>query len=127
MTAIKKNWLEWTVFYASLALVLGVVGYLSYDWATARGGAPELFVTLGEPERRGGGHSVPVKVTNRGERTAEGVRVEVSLLTGAGAEERGEFTAAFVPRGSESEGWVHFKTDPRAGRLEARVLGYEKP
>jgi uncharacterized protein (TIGR02588 family) len=127
MTKVRKNWLEWTVFYTSLVLVLGVFGYLCYDWATAGRRAPVLEVTLGQPEPRGEGHAVAVKVKNHGEQTAEGVRVEVVLTKSAGPQERGDFTLPFVPRGSEAEGWVHFKSNPGEGRLEARILGYEKP
>ena len=41
--------------------------------------------------------------------------------------ERGDFTVAFLPRGGRREGWVAFRSDPRAGRLTARASGYEKP
>jgi uncharacterized protein (TIGR02588 family) len=40
---------------------------------------------------------------------------------------RGELTIAFLPRRATREGWVTFQQDPRAARLTARVLGYEKP
>jgi len=126
MTEIRKNWLEWAVFYLSLALVAGVVGYLAYEAATAGGREAELELRVGEPDRRGDGFVVPVRVVNRGGRTAEGVVVEVKLSHGGG-EERGEFVVAFVPRRSSREGFVNFKSDPAGGRLEARVLGYEKP
>ncbi|HZI17523.1 MAG TPA: hypothetical protein VEY09_02920 [Pyrinomonadaceae bacterium] len=126
MTAIRKNWLEWGVFAVSLALLAGVLGFLAYDAATGSSREAELEVSLGEPERRGAGFGVPVRVSNRGGQTAEGVHVEVVLRHGAG-EERGQFVVAFVPRGSSREGFVNFTTDPRGGSLDARVLGYEKP
>ena len=83
---------------------------------------------LGEPRRGGPGFLVPVTVFNRGGEAAEGVTVEV-VLEGAGSPEpeRGEFTVAFLPRRGTREGWVAFRNDPRAGRLTARALGYEKP
>ncbi len=90
----EKTWLEWAVFGVGLALVLGVLGYLAYDGATAAGGPPVI---------------------------------EVTLEAGGGEPERGEFTVAFLPRQGRREGWVAFGTDPRAGRLTPRVLGYEKP
>jgi uncharacterized protein (TIGR02588 family) len=126
MTKIKKNWFEWGVFFVSLALVVGVVGFLAYDAATAGAGEADLQLTLGEPERRGEGYAVPVRVSNRGGQTAEGVHVEVLLRHGDG-EERGQFVVAFVPRLSSREGFVAFRTDPRGGRMEARIVGYEKP
>lgn len=127
MTEIKKNRFEWTVFGLGLALVLCVVVYLAYDAATVRVREAELEVKLGQPEQRGAGFAVPVRVENRGGRTAEGVHVEVTLTNGGAEPERGEFVVAFVPRRSSREGFVTFRTDPRGARLEARILGYEKP
>lgn len=127
MTEIKKNWFEWTVFGLGLALVLGVVVFLAYDAATVGVREAELEVKLGEPELRGAAFAVPVRIENRGGRTAEGVHVEVTLAHEGAEPERGEFVIAFVPRRSSREGFVTFKSDPRTGRLEARILGYEKP
>lgn len=123
---VEKNWLEWIVFGVSLALVAAVLGYLAYDGATAGDAPPAVEVRTGEPVRRGESFVVPVTVTNRGDRTAEGVRVEV-LLEGGAAPERGEFTVPFLPRGARREAWVTFNTDPAAGRLAPHVLGYEEP
>ena len=123
---IEKNWLEWAVFAVGLALVCGVLGFLAYDGATA-GDAPAQFqIEIGRAERRGDEFHVPVRVTNSGGETAEGVTVEV-VLEAAGRAERGEFVLAFLPRGGAREASVTFHTDPGAGTLRARVLGYEKP
>ena len=124
---VEKNWLEWTVFGVGLALVAGTLGYLVYDGVTAAGDPPAVEVTLGEPRPTGHNFIVPVTVTNHGEETAEGVTVEVTLEAAGAPPERGELTLAFLPRRATREGWVTFRTDPRAGRLTPRVLGYEKP
>jgi uncharacterized protein (TIGR02588 family) len=109
-------------------LVAATLGYLVYDGATAADTPPDIEVRLGEPRAGGAGFLVPVTVLNRGGQTAEGVTVEVVLDTAAAPEpERGEFTVAFLPRGGSREGWVAFRTDPRAGRLTARAHGYEIP
>ena len=123
---IEKNWLEWAVFGLGLALVLGVLGFLAYDGATTGNAPAEFRIELGRAEQRGDAFHVPVRLTNSGGETAEGVTVEV-LLEAAGATERGEFVVAFLPRGGTREGWVTFRNDPRQGRLDARALGYEKP
>ncbi len=125
---VEKNPLEWAVFGVGLALVVSTLAYLVYDGATSADTPPEVEVRLGEPRAGGAGFLVPVRVFNRGGQTAEGVTVEVVLETGGSPEpERGEFTVAFLPRRSTREGWVAFSTDPRAGKLTARALGYEKP
>ena len=128
MKKVKKNWLEWAVFVVSLALVAGVLGFLVYDALKLEKLPPDLEVRLGAPVEHGQEFVVPVAVTNRGDQTAEGVQIEVTLEGGGGGEpERGEFGIAFIPRRATREGWVVFRTDPRGARLTPRVLGYEKP
>lgn len=131
MKKLEKNWLEWAVFGVSLALVAGVLGFLVYDALRLEKAPPDLEVRLGAAVEHGQEFVVPVAVTNRGDQTAEGVQIEVTLEGGAGGgggePERGGFTIAFVPRRATREGWVAFRTDPRGARLTPRVLGYEKP
>jgi uncharacterized protein (TIGR02588 family) len=124
---VRKNWLEWVVFGVGLALVAGTLVFLVYDGASAGGDPPDLRVEVGAPEQRGARFVVPVTVFNDGDQTAEGVLVEVSLEQDGAEGERGEFSIPFLPRGGKREGWVTFRTDPRAARLVPRVLGYEKP
>lgn len=127
MSAVEKNILEWVVFAVSLILVMGVIGYLSYDAATLGNNQPDIQVSLGASEQRTQGFVIPVTIRNTGDETAEGVRVEVQLkLNGADAE-TGELEFPFVPRGGQREGYVAFNRDPNTGRLETRILGYEKP
>jgi uncharacterized protein (TIGR02588 family) len=127
MSRVEKNRLEWIVFGLGLVLVLGTVGYLAWDALQGEHSPPDLSVTLGRPERRGEGWAVPVTVRNRGGETAEGARVVVTLELPGGEKEEAEYDVAFVPRGSQREGWVHFLHSPGAGRLTGRVAGYEKP
>ena len=71
---------------------------------------------------------VPVSVTNRGDETAQGVHIEVTLESGGKEQENADFEIAFLPRHSTRKGWVTFKTDPRSvEQMQARVLGFEKP
>lgn len=81
---------------------------------------------IGAPEPHVGYFAVPIKIANQGDHTAEGVQVEVVLKV-SDKEERGQFEIQFLPRHGSREASVTFKTDPRQGALEARVLGYEKP
>ena len=123
---IKKNWLEWTVFGVSAALIALVIGFLIFESATIGDALPDIQVQTGTPEARTGHFAVPLEVTNKGDQTAEGVHIEVVLRSG-GKEERADLEIAFLPRRGSREAWVTFKTDPRQGTLDARVLGYEKP
>lgn len=129
MTRIKvrKHPLEWIVFAVSLVLVGGTLGFLAWDALQGEDSPAALSVELGRPEPRDGGWAVPVTVRNRGDITAEGVKVEVTLETPGMAPETADFEAAFVPRRSKREGWVTFRSDPSRGRLSGRVPGYETP
>lgn len=121
-----KNWLEWTAFAVGLVLVLGTLGYLGYDGFQLDGQPPYMEIQLGAPLARENAFLVPVAVTNRGDESAEDVRIEVVLAHGQ-AHERGELDMAFLPRGATRHGWVTFHADPRTGTLTSRVLGYERP
>lgn len=128
MKKLEKNWLEWLVFAASLVLVLSTLGYLVYDVATFGEAPPSIEFQLGQPQRRSNRFVVPVSVTNRGDETAQGVHIEVTLESGGKEQENADFEIAFLPRHSTRKGWVTFKTDPRSvEQMQARVLGFEKP
>jgi uncharacterized protein (TIGR02588 family) len=128
MSKLQKNWVEWSVFAVGLALVLSALGYLVYDGATMGSDPPSIEVRLGSPQARAHNFIVPVTVTNHGDETAEGVAIEVLMESGGGTEPaHGKLTIAFLPRRATREGFVTFQQDPRAARLTARVLGYEKP
>jgi uncharacterized protein (TIGR02588 family) len=128
MKKLEKNWLEWLVFAASLVLVLSTLGYLVYDAATFGEAPPNIEFQLGQPQQRSNRFVVPVSVTNRGDETAQGVHIEVTLESGGKEQENADFEIAFLPRHSTRKGWVTFKTDPRSvEQMQARVLGFEKP
>lgn len=124
---VEKNWLEWSVFGVGLVLVAATLAYLVYDGATLGDAPPAVEVRLGTPQAGKHNFLVPLVVTNHGDKTAEGVLVEVTLESEGAAPEQSELTFAFLPRRASREGYVTFQTDPRAARLRARVLGYEEP
>jgi uncharacterized protein (TIGR02588 family) len=123
---VRKNWLEWTVFALSALLITAVIGFLLYETATIGDAPPDIHLQIGTPEQRSGYFAVPIEVMNKGDHTAEGVHIEV-VLEGGGEAETGDFEIQFLPRRGSREAWVTFTRDPRSGKLEARVLGYEKP
>lgn len=123
---MKRNALEWFVFALGLAATLAILGYLGYEIATFRKGAPQVEVTLGEAVRRGDDFVVPVVAKNRGDETLEGVVLEATLTVGK-EEEKAQFELAFLPRRSQREGWFAFRHDPASGKVLARAIGYERP
>ena len=127
MKKIQKNWLEWVVFAVSLILVVSTVGYLIYAGLSMGDQPPSIEIRLGTPEQREHNFIVPVTVVNHGDQTAEGVKIEVVLVSGGEEKARGEVEIPFLPRHATREGWVAFEQDPRTAQLKARVLGYQKP
>ena len=124
----RKNVLEWTVFAVSLALVLGVMGYLVFSSVQLGEGPPDLEAEPGQIiHLETGKFLVPVTVRNHGDQTAADVTVEVTLLRGEEEVETAQVTLPLVPYNSERQGVVSFSEDPREGQLEARVLGYLLP
>jgi uncharacterized protein (TIGR02588 family) len=126
MSIPHKNALEWAVFALSLALVLGLAGFIGYE-ALGAGGEAALAVELGEPVARGGRLEVPVTVHNRGDGAVEDVLVEVTvLLTGAPAE-RAELTVPLLAAGATEEGRVVVSAADPVERAEGNVLSYRLP
>ena len=123
----NRNWLERAVFWASCVLVLLVMGYLAWDAWTVGDEPPDLAVTVGTPVRGAEHWRVPVTVENRGDATAEQVRVGVALRQADKVLEQTEFFLSYVPRRSKREGWVTFRHAPTLGELDARPLGYSVP
>ena len=128
-TKDSKNWLEWTVFAVGCVLVLGVIGALGYQiFVAGERQPPAIEIDLGRTEKRTGHYAMFVTATNRGDKTAELVRIEVTLKKDNGESERAEFQIQFLPRGASRDGWVTFATDPAtATEITARPVGYAEP
>lgn len=125
---LQKNWLEWIVFAISFVLVAITLGYLVYDITTVSDTPPVFEFQLGKAQPKSNYFLVPVSVINRGDETAAGVHVEVTLESGGKEQESADFEIPFLPRHSTGKGWVTFHNDPRTvEQMKARVLGFEKP
>lgn len=123
----QKNWLEWTVFALGLILVSSTLGYLVYDAIGRTSDRPLLELTLREPYQQGSHYVVPLTVHNRGGRTAEQVLVRVTLTADGNDEESAELQFESIPRLSQREGYVTFKSNPKNGQIDGRAVGYEQP
>ena len=123
----RKNALEWTVFGISAAILVALAAFLIIDAVRGSSGEPDIEITTGSVTARGDHFVVPVIVTNRGDQTAEGLRVEIALMKDGEDVEVAEVTFAFVPRASHREAWALFRNDPRGLTLQSRAIGFEKP
>lgn len=127
MNIPKKNWLEWIVFAMSLALICATLGVLVFETRSLTNEPPSPQIELGRPEWRQSYFAVPVTVKNAGDQTAENVQLEVDLILPNGQKETGKVNLQYLPRRATRDAWVTFRSDPSKGKLEPRVLGYEKP
>ena len=124
---MKRNSLEWLILVASLAAIVGVVGFLVVE-AVADGGRPASVGATADVDRGSpaeNGWLIPVRVYNRGGSAALSVAVEVSAMVD-GAEEASELTVDVLARGSEVEILAGFSAEPD-GIVAVRVVGLETP
>lgn len=117
-----KNWLEWTITIAGAALVLFVVGFLIYEWATTTGESADLQVSLGTPTVSDATVEIPVEVKNEGDRVAEAAVVEVC----AGPESCAQITFDYVPFKSAVSGTVGLEA-PLQAAPTTRVVSFRDP
>ena len=123
----EKNWLEWGVFALSFLFVLSTAGLLIHEHVSLGHQPADPQIMLGAPEAHAGYFAVPVNVVNRGDITAESVQIEVELRLDGGESENARVQLQYLPRRATRHAWVTFRHDPRQGKLESRVLGYQKP
>jgi uncharacterized protein (TIGR02588 family) len=124
---IQKNWIEWSVFGAGVAIVAGCVAALVVSMMRSADTPPDLRLTVAEPQRGATGHLVLVSIENRGDLTAEQVQAVVTLEAGGKELERAEVTFAYVPRRSKRQAFVLFQRDPHCCRISARAVGFGTP
>ena len=120
---------EWTSFAISTAILLGVVGFLTYRHFTGEDTPPMVEVqTQMEGVRQVGGRFyLPIEVANRGAETAQDVLIRVELRTGSEEPEEAELQFTFLAGGATERGTAIFRRDPRQGELSAEVMSYLEP
>jgi len=91
--------------------------------ARGEGGAPDISLEIIDTKRSGDDWIAKIRATNSGRATATQVLVEGELGNG----ETGELTFDYLPDGSSRTGGLVFTSDPDAGGLTLRVLGYSDP
>lgn len=124
----QKNLLEWGVFWISLLLILGVIGYLSYQVYIYTPSSPEIRVEIQPEPTAHQPNRYHVLVHNDGAITAEAVKVELVLQEAGEEVEKVELEMMWVPQQSRREAWANFTRKPTdADNISARVVSYQKP
>jgi uncharacterized protein (TIGR02588 family) len=123
----KVSPLEWVVAGLSLALVLGVVGFILHDALRHPASPPRITFEVDSIVRAGAGHLVEFRARNGGRSTAAGLEVEGELLGDTGSVETSQVTIDYVPAQGATAAGLYFSEDPRRYRLELRPKGYDRP
>lgn len=126
---IAQSAAEWITLGVSVAVVLVVVGLIGYEYFTSGGQSPVIEVRplLREVREVGGEYYLPVEVANRGERTAENVKVRVSLTSDGANQEASQFTINFLAGNDSEQEVVVFAEDPSQAELNTDVESFRKP
>lgn len=115
--------LEWVSAALGLIAMMALLIILGREIANGSDrDVPSLSVAVESVSRTAGGYVAQIRVTNRSGQTAAAVQVEGKL-----GEEEATATIDYVPGRSDARGGLLFRSDPRAGQAELRVVGYELP
>lgn len=124
---MNRNWLEWAILVVSVALVVGLVGYLLVS-GLATGGPAIIRLEATAPEAADGpdgGWLVPVTVRNEGGSAAVSIVVE-GTATVAGTEQSSQLTVDVLATDSAVDLVLGFSGRPE-GEVHLRVVGFETP
>ena len=119
--------LEWIVGALGAAIVVAVLGVLSYEALTYHEGAPALVVKVIDVTPTEGGYVVRFNTENRGPSTAAEVVVAATLTEGDRVLERAETTLDYIARKSDRSAGVILRRDPASAKLEIAATSYRKP
>ena len=120
---------EWVSLSVSLAILAAVLGLIAYEHVTL-GQQPPAFDVRAETESTRedtGGYFLTVRVRNTGATTAEDVKLEVMLTPAQGPPETAGAEIRFLAGGGAQRLTVVFQSDPRRGRVAARVVSFLEP
>jgi uncharacterized protein (TIGR02588 family) len=117
---------EWIAAAIATAMVGSIIGTLLVKAREERTPV-RLTVSIERVVPSADGFVVEFAVSNRGGTTAAQVVVEGRLRAASGEPEVSTVTFDYVPDASQRRGGLLFRTDPRAGQLTVRALGYREP
>jgi uncharacterized protein (TIGR02588 family) len=120
--------LEWIAAGVGLVFLLGVLIAIGHDALTGASQAPPAIeIEQSSITKTTNGYVVSFVAHNRSGGTAAALEVEAQLTDGYGKIETSSATLDYVPGHGDAHGGVYFYSNPRAGRLTLRALGYQRP
>ncbi|HEX6383821.1 MAG TPA: TIGR02588 family protein [Anaerolineae bacterium] len=124
----ERTLAEWITLGISLAIVLILVGLITYEYF-GRGNRPaviEVRPRLESLTQAAGAYYLPVEIANEGDQTAASVWVEFTLFREDGSQESARIQVEFLAGGATEEGVLIFRQNPAEGRL-AHTVSFLKP
>ena len=120
--------IEWIAGALGLVLTVALLGFIGWRALTGEEHSPpELELRVERVVRAGDAYVAQFVAHNRSPQTAEGVGIEGELSVATGEPERSTATFDYIPGGSSVRGGLYFSSDPGAGSLRLRALGYTRP
>ena len=119
--------IERVVFYMGLIVLIILIGYLSFQFVTAKKGAAQLVITHAymPAEKK---LTYRIKVENKGSEPAGTANVELKLYSQGRVKESGTVQFDYVPQKSSETGWIVFNTSPGlADSLKVGSVTYIRP
>jgi uncharacterized protein (TIGR02588 family) len=124
--AATSKW-EWVSAGLGLLLVLGTVGYISYNAVTTEASPPVVTVEHTGTEPTSGGYVVKFRARNSGPSTASALAISGELIEGSTVVEKSEVVLDYLPSHGEQQGGLIFQTDPAGLELRLEAKGYLDP
>lgn len=118
---------EWVVAGLGLVLVLSCLGYLLLQAMAGPPTPPDPRIEVVAVRAQGDRFLVELRVSNRGQATAEALKVAGELRQGDAVLEEADTEFEFLPGESSRLGGLFFERDPRRFALRLRAVSYQVP
>ena len=118
---------EWFAAAVGVLLLLGSIGIITRQAVMSGGSPPRVELQVTGISQEGRYWLVRVEATNGGDRTAANLAISGELRGGTPAPELSHATIDYLPPRSRRGAGLYFSSDPRAGALRLRPMGYEEP
>lgn len=110
---LKYNKLELGTFFLGIAVLMVLISYLVYQIFQEKEAPPNLKIThTYQPQMED--YAFEVKIENSGEKTAEDVRLNMTLYQEGKKTETGEVSFSFVPVKSKKTAYIVFNQHRKA-------------
>ena len=124
--AVTSKW-EWVAGAVGLVLVLGAIGFITYNALSTDPSVPAVTVEHVGTERTRGGYVVEFRARNSGPSTAASLTISGKLYDGSDEIEASEVTLDYLPPRGERQGGLIFQADPAGHELRLEAEGYVDP